>query len=138
MEQAIADTAPEIQYPLLGERVQSTFIDLLFIVLLMFVFSAILEKYEHVPNWIRVVLFISIWILYDPVCTVAGFTIGNYVKGLRVRQFKDPSKRINIIQAIVRYMLKLFLGWISFMTINTNKERRAIHDFVAGTVVIKL
>lgn len=40
-------------------------------------------------------------------------------------------------QAIIRYIIKISLGWISFLTINSNYEKRAIHDFVAGSVVIK-
>lgn len=36
------------------------------------------------------------------------------------------------------YITKLFLGIISFPTVTANKERRAIHDMVATTVIIKV
>ena len=138
MEQPTTESTSEPQYPLLSERVQSTFIDTLFIVIMMFLFSSVLDKYPTAPVWVRVAMFIGIWVLYEPVCTCTGFTIGNYIKGLRVRQFKDPSRRINFIQAFFRYITKFFLGWLSFLSINTNKERRAIHDFLVGSLVIKL
>ncbi len=127
-----------IKYPLLGDRVQSTFIDTILIIVSMFIISAILDRYENVPDWVRIALFVSIWLAYDPLCTSLGCTLGNYVKGLRVRQHNNPTKKINIVLAIFRYVVKISLGWVSFLTINTNLEKRAIHDFVAGSVVIKI
>lgn len=126
------------RYPLLSERIQSTFIDTVFIVILMFIFASVLDRFENVPDGVRITLFVLVWIVYDPVCTSLGFTLGNYIKGLRVRQHENVDKKINVFQAILRYLIKIFLGWISFLTINTNKEKRTLHDFVAGSVVIKV
>jgi uncharacterized RDD family membrane protein YckC len=137
MEQIVEEAPTQIQYPLLGDRVQSTFIDVVFMVILMFIASSILDSYDNVPDWLRISLFLGIWLVYDPLCTTLGFTLGNYIKGLRVRQYSDPTRRINIFQAVIRYVIKLFLGWISFLTIHSNTERRAIHDMVVGSVVIK-
>ncbi|MES1198207.1 MAG: RDD family protein, partial [Chitinophagaceae bacterium] len=66
-----------------------------------------------------------------------GFTLGNFIKGIRVRQYSNKVKRINIFQAILRYIFKIALGWLSFITIHSNPEKRAIHDFVSGSVMIK-
>jgi uncharacterized RDD family membrane protein YckC len=129
---------PPIKFPLLGDRVQSTFIDTMLIIISMFVISAVLDRYENVPDWVRISLFVGIWLVYDPLCTAVGCTLGNYVKGLRVRQHNDTTKRINIVLALFRYIIKIVLGWISFLTINSNIEKRAIHDFIAGSVVIKI
>lgn len=104
----------------------------------MFIFASVLDRFENVPDSVRIILFVLVWIVYDPVCTSLGFTLGNYIKGLRVRQHDNLNKRINIFQAVLRYLVKIFLGWISFLTINSNKEKRALHDFVAGSVVIKI
>jgi len=138
MEPAIPETATAPGYPLLTDRVQSSFIDALFIIILMFAFSSILDKYENVPDWIRIVLFIGLWIIYEPLCTTLGFTLGNYIKKIRVRQHTDTTRRINFFQALLRYVLKVILGWLSFLTIHSNTERRAIHDFVAGSVMITI
>ncbi len=131
-------TNSPIKYPLLGDRVQSTFIDTILIIVFMFIISGILDKFENVPDWVRICLFIAIFLVYDPLCTSLGFTLGNYVKGLRVRQFSNPSKKINIVLAICRYIVKILLGWVSFLTIHSNPEKRAIHDFVSGSIVIKV
>jgi hypothetical protein len=34
--------------------------------------------------------------------------------------------------------VKVMLGWLSFLTIHTNTEKRAIHDLFIGSVMIKL
>lgn len=132
-----AQPVSDVNYPSLSDRIQSTFIDTVFIVILMFISSTILERYENPPDWIRIALFFGLWTVYEPVCTSLGFTIGNYLKGIRVRRNSDPAKKINIFQAFFRYLLKITLGWISFLTIHTNPQKRAIHDLAVGSVVIK-
>lgn len=126
------------KYPQLTDRIQSSFIDLILIVAMMYVFASILDRYEHVPDWVRIVMFAGLFVIYEPLCMTIGFTLGNYIKGIRVRKFSDSTKRINIFQAIIRYPIKVLLGWISFLTIHSNPKRRAIHDMVSGTVMIKL
>ena len=128
----------EEKYPQLTDRIQSTFIDTILIVILMFVFASILDKFDNVPDWVRIVMFAGLFIVYEPICMTLGSTLGNYLKGIRVRKDLDSTKRINIFQAIIRYPVKVFLGWISFLTINSNPKRRAIHDLVSGSVMIKL
>ena len=127
----------EVNYPTLSDRVQSTFIDSILIIILMFVFAAVLERYENAPDWIRIALFFGIWGIYEPLCTSLGFTVGNYLKGIRVRKVSNTSKKLNIGQAFIRYVLKASLGWISFLTMHSNPKRRAIHDFAAGSVMIR-
>lgn len=128
----------EEKYPQLTDRIQSAFIDAILIVILMFVFASILDKFDNVPDWVRIVMFAVLFIAYEPLCMTLGFTLGNYLKGIRVRKNSDSTKRINIFQAIIRYPVKMFLGWISFLTIHSNPKRRAIHDLVSGSVMIKL
>ena len=126
----------EEEYPHLIDRIQSTFIDTILIVILMFLFSTILDKIANPSDWIRILMFLGIWFVYEPLCVALGFTPGNYMKGIRVRQFGNTSKRINILQSLMRYIFKVLLGWLSFLTIGGNSKRRAIHDFIAGSVMI--
>jgi uncharacterized RDD family membrane protein YckC len=128
----------EEKYPQLTDRIQSTFIDSILIVILMFTFANILDSFDNVPEWVRITMFVVLFIAYEPLCMTLGFTAGNFLKGIRVRKNSDTTKRINILQAIIRYPVKLFLGWISFLTINSNSKRRAIHDLISGSVMIKL
>jgi uncharacterized RDD family membrane protein YckC len=137
METVLIKPTESINYPTLSDRVQSTFIDTVFIVILMFALATILDKYENPPDWIRIALFFGLWVIYEPLCTTLGFTIGNFVKGIRVREHSNPAKRINFFQALLRYAIKILLGWLSFITIHSNPQRRAMHDLVAGSVMIK-
>ena len=128
----------EKSYPALSDRIQSTFIDSLFIVLLMCLFSGVLDRYERAPDWIRIALFVGLWAIYEPVATVLGGTIGNRIKGIRVRQHGNEQRRINLAQAYLRYVLKVSLGWISFLTMHSNSQRRAIHDFASSSVMVNV
>jgi uncharacterized RDD family membrane protein YckC len=128
----------EEKYPLLTERIQSSFIDMLLIIMAMFVFASILDKFNNVPDWVRIGLFAGLFVVYEPLCMVLGCTLGNYIKRIRVRKYTDTSKRINPFQSIIRYPIKMGLGWISFLTINSNQKRRAFHDIASGSVMIKV
>ena len=127
-----------IGYPTIIKRIQSMFIDLLFIVALMFASAKILDLFGGGPDWLKAVLFFSLWGIYEPVCTAYACTIGNYMMKIRIRRLNNPTERINLFQAFFRYIFKSCLGWISFLTVHTNKERRAIHDIVAGSVMVEI
>ena len=125
------------QYPDLKDRIQSAFIDGTLLIVLMIVFASIIDKYENVPNWVRMAIF-GFYFVYEPLFMSLGCTLGNLIKGIRVRKHSDSTKKINVLQAIIRYPIKFLLGWISFLTIGSNPKRRAIHDLAAGSVMIKL
>lgn len=137
MSTSTAET-PSVQYPLLTDRVQSTFIDTVFIVILMFIAASLLDKVTNPPDWIRIALFFGLFGIYEPVCTAFACTLGNYIKGIRVRQAEHRDKRINIAQAILRYVLKVALGWLSFLTIHFVEDKKAIHDIFAGSIMIRV
>ncbi len=126
----------EVKYPELKLRIQSTFIDTILVVVMMFVFASVLDKFENAPDWVRIFLFVLLFLIYEPLSMTLGCTLGNYLNGIRVRKEEDPSKKINFLQALVRYPVKIFLGWISFLTIHSNPKKRAIHDLVSGSVMI--
>ena len=127
----------EEKYPFMLERIQSMLIDSVLIMAFMIIFSDILSNFNDVPNWLRAVLLISLF-LYEPIATTFGGTIGNNIKGIRVRKNEDESRSINFFQAIIRYFFKLLFGWLSFITIFSNDKKRAIHDIFSGTVMIKV
>jgi uncharacterized RDD family membrane protein YckC len=128
-------------YPALSRRVGSILIDSLFIVLVMFLLTDLFEKLlktnEENEGLIRAVCFIALWGLYEPIAMTLGGTIGNYIIGIKVRKYSDSDKNINIIQAFGRFIIKMVLGWISFISIGFNKEKRAIHDLATGTLMLE-
>jgi len=83
-------------YPELKDRIQSTFIDTFFLLILMFVFAAVLDKFENVPDWIRIAMFVGLFIVYEPLFTALGCTLGNFMKGIRVRKYSDETVNIKL------------------------------------------
>jgi len=131
----------EVNYPSLAKRIQSIFIDSLLIIVLMFLSAWILDKMNPKQNegdeWIRIVLFIALWGVYEPLSMTLGCTLGNYLMKIRVRKHNNAGKKMNLLQAYARFIIKFFLGWLSFITISFNPERRAIHDFASGSIVVE-
>jgi uncharacterized RDD family membrane protein YckC len=131
----------EINYPSLSKRVQSIFIDGLLMIGLMLVSGWVLDKInpeqKEGDEWIRAVLFIGIWGVYEPVAMTFGCTLGNYLIKIRVRKHDNTGKKINLLQAYIRFIVKFFLGWVSFITISFTEDKRAIHDFASGTIVLE-
>ena len=56
--------------------------------------------------------------------------------GIRVKRASDETKNILFPLAIIRYIVTAGLGWISLLTISGNAKRRAIHDYLVGSVVV--
>ena len=128
----------EMKYATLLNRVKAAIVDFLVLMGLGLVVSTILSKFVNVPDFVRVILFILIFILYDPIFTsTIGATIGHLIMGLRIRRSNDEDKKIIFPIAIVRFILKALLGWISLLTIAVIKKKKAIHDLVAGSVVLQ-
>ncbi|MGL3001518.1 RDD family protein [Flavobacterium sp. RSSB_23] len=124
------------EYPSILDRIKSTTIDTIIIIGFMYLASEILNTFENIPNYFRMIVFIGIW-LYEPILTSFGATIGNDKMEIRVRSNSDHSKRINFFQAVIRFAIKILLGWLSFITVFSSKKSRTIHDYLSGSVMIK-
>jgi uncharacterized RDD family membrane protein YckC len=56
--------------------------------------------------------------------------------GIRVRH-ADSGGKISIPNACLRIVVKLLLGTVSFFLIPVTRKGRGLHDFAAGSVVLK-
>ncbi len=127
----------EENYPGVFDRVKAIVTDGIVIVVFMFVASYLFSLFERVPDYARIIAFVFIFLLYDPIFTsFFGGTIGHMMLGIRVKRESDEEKNIIFPLAIPRYIVKVFLGWISLLTVSSNEKRKAIHDFLVGSVVI--
>ncbi len=123
--------------PSIKTRYISIFIDTVTIILLSFGLSKLFDSIENVPDFIRGLTFVVAIILYEPILVSIGATFGQVIMNIRVRSFKNPNKKLNFLLVTMRFILKLLLGWISFLTISFNPNRRAIHDFASGSIMIE-
>lgn len=123
-------------YPGVLDRVKAVVADSVVIVLLIFIVTYTLSIFENVHENVRIIALIFI-LLYDPIFTsVFGGTIGHMMFGLRVKREKNTTQNILFPLAIIRFIVKVFLGWLSLITVLGNEKRKAIHDYLVGSVII--
>jgi uncharacterized RDD family membrane protein YckC len=127
------------KYALLSDRVKAAVIDGIVIVAAMFLTSEIFALFEHVPNYVRISAAVLISILYDPIFTSSfGGTIGHTKSNIEVKRDSDNTKNLSFPVAIIRFLLKVTLGWLSLLTTTGNEKRKAIHDIAVNSVVLNI
>lgn len=127
-----------IEYPSLVTRIQSNFIDGVLLLGFMFIFASLVGDSEFMPGWTKALLFVLVWVLYEPLCAAYGVTLGNYLMGIRVRNVNDYSQKISLPYAFVRVFVKGFLGIYSFVSVHFNPRRRALHDLAAKSIMLEV
>jgi uncharacterized RDD family membrane protein YckC len=130
----------ELKYPPLLKRVYSFLIDSIFkafLILIATVSFSLLKLNGEKENWIKGLVFVLVIVVYEPLSMRLGATLGNYITGIRVKRYLDPSRRINFFQAMCRYIVKFLFGWLSCFTIGFDDKNRALHDIVGESIVIE-
>jgi uncharacterized RDD family membrane protein YckC len=133
--EAILSSGQEYQYPRLIKRYKALLIDGL---LLLFTLIAIMVIVQN--SDLRTPIMVSsafiILLTYEPFLTSYSKTVGQRLMKIRVGRHGNPLERINLLNAYIRWFIKGLLGWVSFITIHSNPERRAIHDIASDSVMI--
>ncbi len=133
------EQAEKCIYATVGIRVRALFVDTIVMAVFGVLIAMVLNEFENFPDYYRPVPFVLIFLLYDPLFTSSfGGTLGQLSMGLRVRKAKDQTRKIILPFALLRFILKFSLGWISLLTVTGNEKKQAIHDFAVGSVVIKV
>ncbi len=121
--------------PTILRRYLSTFIDGMLVLTVSIALSFAIKADSTFACYARMAVYILMFICYEPIFTSRYCTIGQKLTGIRVRTVIALEK-ISIPAAFLRIFVKVFLGFISLLTIPVTKDRRAIHDFASGTIVI--
>jgi uncharacterized RDD family membrane protein YckC len=129
----------EIKHALLTDRVKAIVIDSIVIIGLMFAASEILAFFDDVSIYIKVIIFVFAFIIYEPLfVSMYGQTIGHSYSKIRVVKDDNSFKnKISFPIALVRYFIKAVLGWISLLTVSSNKKKQALHDLMVKSIVIR-
>jgi uncharacterized RDD family membrane protein YckC len=127
-----------MNYASLSDRVKALCMDQIVLIVTLFLTSEILAHFENVPTSLRIVLFISFFFLYEPIC-IAFFkgTIGQQFINIKVERAHEDGNAINFFLAILRMLLTYALGWISLWTISSSPKKQAIHDAVVKSIVLR-
>ena len=123
--------------PTILKRYLSTLLDGTFIIFTFLLVSYVFQQEQVGITIIRVTLMIAMFFIYEPLFTSKFCTLGRKITGIRVRELETLSK-IPIHKACFREIVKVLPGLISFFTIPLTQNRRGIHDFAAGSVVINV
>lgn len=134
-KQIFSPDSQKFQYPLLVRRFKALFIDGMLLMFILIMIMIIVQDSE-MRTPVMVTSAVILLLTYEPFLTSYSKTVGQRLMKLRVGRHENPSERINLANAYVRWFTKGFLGWISFITIHFNSERRAIHDLVSDSVMI--
>ena len=124
-------------YPTLPDRIKASIIDGVILISMIVGATYLFEAIKTTPDVARAIAFLFIFLLYDPIFVSSlGGTIGHMLLGLRVKREKDQSKNVFFPLAIVRFIIKALLGWISLITVTSNSKRKALHDMAVKSIVI--
>jgi uncharacterized RDD family membrane protein YckC len=127
----------EFNYPSVLYRLKAALIDTSIIIAFMFIVISIFSFFENVPDSFRIGAFMFIFIFYDPLFTsIFGGTVGHMIMKIQVKRINNLNKNIPFILALIRYIVKVSLGWISLLTVTNNKKKLAIHDMVVRSIVL--
>ncbi len=131
------NTVKEKIYPGVFDRVKAVIVDSIILIILIVITTDIFSSFDNVPNIAKIIAFVFIFCLYDPLFTsLLGGTVGHKAIGIRVKRANNPEKNILFHIALLRYIIKGGIGWISLLTVSGNEKRLAIHDSLAGSIVI--
>lgn len=132
-----ADQYAGCRLPNLLTRVKAVFVDLLIMLLIFTGTTLFIDAFGEIPDFVRGSILIFMVYLYDPLLTAfTGSTLGHKAMNLKVRRFEDPERRISLGHAFLRFFTKGLLGWLSFLTVTSNRRKRAIHDMASGSIVL--
>jgi len=125
----------ESNLPTVAQRIRAVVYDSFILIVLMAVSTFIFDQSEDIDT-IRIATFVFIFLLHDPITTsFLGGTAGHHLCGIRVARIKNQHKKINIVVALIRFIIKWLLCWVSLLTVQSSKNRQAIHDHVVNSIV---
>ncbi len=137
MSDQLYESKNNLEYAGVLDRVKAVTADSLIIVLFLIIFTYLFESIGNVTDNARKMALIFIFILYDPIfVSLFGGTIGHMAIGLRVKREKNPERNIIFPLALVRFIVKALLGWVSLLSISGNEKKKAIHDIIVESIVI--
>jgi uncharacterized RDD family membrane protein YckC len=120
-------------YPSVVRRYVATLVDVFAIlgIIYLYVQSPLYPAWESATAAWPLGLFV----LYEPVCDRYFTTLGQFLMRFRVRTI-DGLKRVPLWRGFVRVIFKYLLGVVSFVRMPIQKQRRAFHDIISGTIAI--
>lgn len=126
----------ELAYPRLLRRVRAFLIDSVLFIIVFYTWMLTLPAFGEYPFLIKfVALLLPIIIIEPGLVAFTGGTPGHHIMGLRIRD-ASRDENIGILRATARAIVRMFLGWLSFIFVLVTRRHQALHDFFTSTVVV--
>lgn len=125
----------QTQFAPITRRIQAVIIDSV-ILLLLFFGVALFVSNTDLNSFVKIGI-VAVPVLGLEPCFVSftGASIGHHFQGLWIER-KGSRKRLNFFLAMIRFLVKNLLGWLSFIFILTTQKHQALHDIAADSVVV--
>lgn len=126
-------------YPRLLRRVRAALIDsvLLYVVAILF-WMMLLPILDAFPAPVRIAYPVLAFFVLEPLMvSFTGGSPGHHLMGIAIHDSRTGS-RIGVIRALIRFLLRTFLGWLSLILVLTTKKHQALHDLICRTNVVLL
>ncbi len=125
-----------MHYPRLIKRVHAWIIDslLLFFIILG---SLLLPNYIGIEGTLlKGVLILLPIISFEPLLiNLTGGTLGHHYAGLKIVDSRSHS-RLSLVKCYLRFIIKVFFGFYSFIMMLITKRHQAAHDLFSGSLVL--
>ncbi|MEP0986643.1 RDD family protein [Ekhidna sp.] len=83
------------EYPGILDRVKAALMDGVIMIILMVLAKQIFQIFDDVPNLMRALAFISIWVIYEPLSvSLTGKTLGHAANGICVKKDQDSKQKL--------------------------------------------
>ena len=122
-------------YPSLLRRYLATVIDMIVVLFFLYLFAH--SPLYHGDNDEAVMWPLLLFVVYEPLCNRYGTTVGQLLMQFRVRTI-NGHQRVPLWRGLIRVITKYLLGIGSFIRMPVQKQRRALHDLISGTIVLEV
>ena len=133
----LSETIPEDQteYASLLLRVIGTFIDGVIFGIMFYLTIVLLNKYNF-SNAFSICFVILFYYSLFFVWPIAAFaqTLGCML--VKIKVIKSDGTNLGIVASFFRYIVKYFLGFISWLTYGFSKKRQCMHDMMVDSIVV--
>jgi uncharacterized RDD family membrane protein YckC len=126
----------EGRYPTFQQRFGGVMVDGMVFTISAIIVAYLIKDLPEKYDYVRVIIFIGLTAVYEPVLCATGGTLGHRAMKIRVRKQNDESKNINLFQAYLRFIFKLVSGFVSTFRWMNRKKNLTFHDFIAGSIVV--
>lgn len=134
---AANDATPEqFAYARFTRRVQGVYIDLIILILIATtaLMIAVAFKSDNVGRVLGFTVVIT-WLFYEPLLvSLTGSTLGHLYCNIRVVDDRSGGN-VSFVKAVVRVIIKTFLGWYSFVSMAATSRHQALHDLLTKSTV---